>query len=116
MVMQKYLDKAEENRILLRGYRAIQEFRKVDQELPPQVMLIFMLIAMEGEMLQADLSHEIKVSTSSGSRAVRRLIDRTGEYGALVSEGALPRHARYKTIALTAEGVRLKDKLVQALR
>lgn len=116
MLPKRYIAKAETDKLLMRGYRAIEEFRKVGQEMPPQVMLMYLIVAMDGPVLQADLSRAVKVSTSSGSRAISWLEEPRGEYGALVSTRVVQEHNRYKEVFLTSEGQRLKDNLLQALK
>ena len=108
------------SRPLWRFTRFIEEFRKLDPEMPSQTVHTFLLVAMRGDegLPQKDLAALLGVEQSTVSRNVSSLdkINRHHQPGLdLVRSVEDPNERRRKVIRLTARGRLLREQLVSIL-
>ena len=95
-------------------YRVIEEFRKLDPEIPSQAINAFLYIVLhEGSSIK-DIGEALNLRQSSASRNVALLskIHRLRKPGlGLVEAKEDPRDRRWKTVSLTARGRRFLEDL-----
>lgn len=82
---------------------AIEEFRKLDAEMPMQTAAVFLLLAGEENLAQVAIAARANVSKSAISRIYGALSDRPGKLGLIHMEED-PNDLRYKISSLTPRG------------
>ena len=97
---------------------AIEAFRELDQEMPAQTILTFLLVAQNPGIKVGELVERLGIAQSSTSRNVAYL----SKWRAFEEEGhdlieavEDPRDRRTKTVNLTAKGKRLAEKLARVI-
>lgn len=96
----------------------IEEFRKIDQEMQAQMMVVFLTIAGAQGLTQKDIVQRTGMDPSSVSRNVQSLSveGRRGKAGHnLVSFQVDAVDARQKRNYLTPQGIRVYNTLIQTL-
>jgi DNA-binding MarR family transcriptional regulator len=94
---------------LTRIMMILEEFRKIDPELPMQIALIFVLIARKPGISQKELIQLTGLGRSSVSRTVALLSKELGKGFVTMRED--PADRRSKVVTLTPEGERLSRSL-----
>ena len=98
------------NKLLL----AVEEFRKIDPQFPPQMAATFIFICSHDGCSVKDIERGLGMSQSSASRNAAALSanHRTGKTGyGLIEVRADPHDARYKLLHLTPQGKRIGETL-----
>ena len=101
-------------RALGRVYRIIEEFRKLDPEIPSQAINAFLYIVLHEGCSVKDIGEALNLRQSSASRNVALLskMHRLGKPGlGLIEAKEDPRDRRWKTVNLTARGRRFLEDL-----
>lgn len=93
---------------------AVTEVRKIDPEMPSQILLAFLWIAQHEGTNQTKMREALNLSISQTSRISLRLSDLTGGLG-LVTMTIDPDHRSHRQLWLTPNGKRLVGKLQQHL-
>ena len=91
---------------LIRILQAVEEFRKVDPEMPMQTAAVLLLVGSQEGISQGTLKDRVGVSKSALSRIFDRLSDRPGRAG-LLQMRKDPDDLRYKITHLTPKGRRV---------
>ena len=86
--------------------RAIQVYRQVDPEIPPQAMLSLLIVARLRDARATDIAHELGISAFSAGRMVSYWESR-----GYIQREPDPADKRAFNLALTAKGVRLYEEL-----
>jgi DNA-binding MarR family transcriptional regulator len=100
---------------IYRMFKAIEEFRKLDQELPSQTVNTFLYIVVHEGCTMKDIADALGVAQSTMSRNVSALskIHRLRKPGLdLVKATEDPYERRRKIVTLTPRGKQLKDRLM----
>lgn len=114
------IDPERKRKLIRKMLRLLEEFKKLDSEMPLQqiVTLVEVALANEEGISVSDLAVRVGNSTSSTSRNVAIL----GEYGRGKSAGlevvkavVNPMDRRYQLVKLTPKGQRVIDQLVEVL-
>lgn len=114
------IDPERKRKLIRKLLRLLEEFKKLDSEMPLQqiVTLVEVALANEEGISVSDLAVRVGNSTSSTSRNVAIL----GEYGRGKSAGlevvkavVNPMDRRYQLVKLTPKGQRVIDQLVEVL-
>ena len=98
---------------------ALQEFRKLDDDIPSQVIAVFLLVCDEDGISMKDLAAKLDMAQSSISRAVSALstwhwLKRPG-YG-VIEQFIDPMDTRRKHVRLTPNGHQLSKRLIEVMR
>jgi DNA-binding MarR family transcriptional regulator len=88
----------------------IEELRKLDPEMPAQIMAVFMAVAGKPGTHQREVGNTFGLSSSSASRVFARLSDLPGGLG-LLNFREDPQDRRVKVAKLTPKG----DRVVRAV-
>lgn len=114
------IDPEKKRKLIRKGLRFLEEFKKLDSEMPLQqiITLVEVALASEEGINISDLAVRVGNSTSSTSRNVAIL----GEYGRGKSKGlevmkavVNPMDRRYQLVKLTPKGERVIDQLVEVM-
>ncbi len=102
------------NRLLL----VVEEFRKIDPQLPPQMAAVFIYVCGHDGCSVSEIERGLGVSQSSASRSAAALgsTHRSGKAGfGLLEERADPVDARKKLLFLTHQGRRIGETLAHLM-
>lgn len=95
---------------LTKVIKCIEEFRKIDPQMPPQMAVSFLWVCIHNGITMKDLADRVGVSQSSMSRNVAALSE-THRYGKagydLVFATEDPTERRRKIVKLTPKGRRV---------
>jgi DNA-binding MarR family transcriptional regulator len=100
---------------LWKMFQAVEEFRKLDQELPTQTANTFLYITLHEGCTLKDIAEALGVAQSTMSRNVSALskMHRLRKPGLdLVKATEDPYERRRKIVTLTPRGRQLKDRLL----
>lgn len=110
MVTQAQLNKQS----LAKVVKCLEEFRKIDPQIPPQTAVSFLWVCIHDGITMKDLSDRVGVSQSSMSRNIAALSE-THRYGKpgydLVYATEDPAERRRKIVKLTPKGRRIAASL-----
>jgi DNA-binding MarR family transcriptional regulator len=109
----------DKNSAIRRLSRAVEEFRKIDSEMPSQVMAVFLAVADDDGISMKDLSTQLDIAQSSLSRAVSALspwhwLKRPGLE--VIEQFIDPRDTRRKHVRMTPKGHQLAKRLMEVLK
>jgi DNA-binding MarR family transcriptional regulator len=93
---------------------ALEEFRKLDAQMPPQMMQTFLWVCVHDGITMKDLADRVGISQSSMSRNVAALSKqhRLGKPGYdLIAATEDPAERRRKIVTLTPKGKRVAASL-----
>ena len=99
-------------------YRAVEEFRRLDPDLPSQTVNTFLYIATHDDPTMKQIADALGVAQSTMSRNVSALskIHRLRKPGLdLVKATEDPYERRRKIVTLTPRGRQLRDRLLAVL-
>lgn len=99
---------------LMKGVRFIEEFRKLDPEMPMQMAAVFLLVAINPDLTLKNISERLGIAQASASRNVAALSDwhRNKKPGhGLIEARPDPFEMRRKILRLTPKGKRVLDSV-----
>lgn len=114
------IDAEKKRKLIRKCLRVMEEFKKLDPEMPLQQMITLIEVALSTEdgITVSDLAVRVGNSQSSASRHVAIL----GDYGRrntpalqVVKATVNPMDRRSQTVKLTPKGQRVIDQLVEVL-
>jgi DNA-binding MarR family transcriptional regulator len=94
--------------------RAVEEFRKIDPEMPPQTIETYLWVAMQPGLTMKEIADRVGLSQSAISRNIQALSKwhRLNKPGYdLVTATEDPRERRRKIVTLTPKGERVATSL-----
>lgn len=100
--------------LLLNGFKFLEEFRKIDPEMPMQMAATFVLVALLPGITMKELAERLGISQASCSRNVAALskVHRLNKPGHdLVYAEEDPAERRRKIVRLTSKGTRVEESL-----
>lgn len=107
-----------DTKTLYKGYRFLEEFRKLDPEMPTQQAAAFLMVAMTPGITMKDMARKLGISQASCSRNVSALSEmhRLNKPGLdLVYAIEDPAERRRKIVNLTPRGERVAESLREIL-
>lgn len=104
---------------LAKGLRILEEFRKVEPEMPMQMAAAFLIVALEEGITMKRLGERLGISQSSCSRNIAALskVHRLNKQGYdLVVAEEDPLERRRKIVKLTAKGKRVAEAIAEIIK
>lgn len=99
---------------LAKVVKCLEEFRKIDPQMPPQTAQVFLWVCIQDGITMKDLAERVGISQSSTSRNVAAL-SKEHRYGKpgydLVAATEDPMERRRKIVKLTPKGRRIAQAL-----